>query len=338
MGFLTLGRRFLNNQHDIIDDRIDVTTRGLLGLTVACARCHDHKYDPIPTKDYYSLYGVFASSTEPKNLPLLGEPEPTPEYLAFKKELDARHKAVADYQEKNKAELAAKNRKFRDELKTLEKKVDAWQAGSLGAPPRAMVLEDLPQPREPHVFLRGNPGNVGPAVPRQFLQVLAGDKRQPFKSGSGRLELARAIASPNNRLTARVLVNRVWLHHFGHGLVRTPSDFGLRSEPPTHPALLDYLAARFVEDGWSLKKLHKLIMLSSVYQQSSQAPPEVARLDPENKLMTHMSRRRLDFEALRDSLLFVAGQLDSKMGGAAVEMFEAKTSKRRTVYGFIDRQ
>jgi hypothetical protein len=338
MGYLTLGRRFLNNQHDIIDDRIDVTTRGLLGLTVACARCHDHKFDPIPTKDYYSLYGVFSSSTEPKELPLLGEPPDTPEYHAFDKELKARQQAVADYQVKNKAELDANNRKFKDALRALEKKVKALEASSPGAPPRAMILQDLPKPREPRVFLRGNPGNAGPAVPRQFLGFLSGENRLPFKNGSGRLELAHAIAAPDNPLTARVLVNRLWLHHFGNGLVRTPSDFGLRSEPPSHPALLDYLASCFVEDGWSLKKLHKLIMLSSVYQQGSIPTGDTTKLDPENRLLSHMTRRRLDFEALRDSLLFVSGQLDTTMGGPAVEMFEAKPSKRRTVYGFIDRQ
>jgi hypothetical protein len=337
MGFLTLGRRFLNNQHDIIDDRIDVSTRGLLGLTVGCARCHDHKFDPIPTKDYYSLYGVFASSTEPKELPLLAAPKETPEYLAFAKELKVREQAVDDYRVKNKTELDANNRKFKDELKALQKKVEAWHS-SPAAPPRAMVLEDLPKPREARVFLRGNPGSPGPAVPRQFIGVIAGDHRQPFKEGSGRLEFAQAIASPDNPLTARVLVNRVWLNHFGAGLVRTPSDFGLRSEPPTHPALLDYLANRFVEDGWSLKKLHKLIMLSSVYQQGSQPLPEAAKVDPENRLWSHMNRRRLDFEAMRDALLCVSGQLDTKIGGPAVEMFEAKASKRRTVYGFIDRQ
>jgi hypothetical protein len=150
--------------------------------------------------------------------------------------------------------------------------------------------------------------------------------------------LAQAIAAPDNPLTARVLVNRVWLHHFGNALVRTPSDFGLRSEPPTHPALLDFLAARFVEDGWSIKKVHKLIMLSSVYQQSSQTSAAAGRDDVENRLLSHQNRRRLDFEAMRDALLFVSGQLDTKQGGPAVEMFEGKTSQRRTVYGFIDRQ
>lgn len=338
MGFLTLGRRFLNNQHDIIDDRIDVTTRGLLGLTVACARCHDHKYDPIPIKDYYSLYGVFASSTEPGDLPLIAEPERNAEYLAFEKELKVREKAVVDFQDKNKAELAANNRKFRDELRALQKKVDAWKATSTAAPPRAMVLVDLPKAREPRVFVRGNPNNPGPQVPRQFLQVLAGDNRAPFKDGSGRLEMARAIASADNPLTARVLVNRVWQHYFGQGLVRTPSDFGVRSDPPTHPALLDYLAARFVEEGWSLKKLHRLILLSATFQQGSNGPADIHKIDPENRWLSHMPRRRLDFEALRDSLLFVAGALDLKQGGAAVDMFEAKSSKRRTLYGSIDRQ
>jgi hypothetical protein len=338
MGFLTLGRRFLNNQHDIIDDRIDVTTRGLLGLTVACARCHDHKYDPIPARDYYSLYGVFNSSAEPKELPLLGEPERTPEYVAFEQELQVRQKAVSDYAEKNKAELAANNRKFRDELKALQKKVDQWSATSPAAPPRAMVLVDLPKPREPRVLLRGNPNSPGPQVPRQFLHVLAGEQRQPFKDGSGRLELARAIAAPDNPLTARVLVNRVWLHHFGKGLVRTPSDFGLRSEPPTHPQLLDYLATRFMAEGWSIKKLHRLILLSSAYRQGSRAGADAQRIDPENRLISHMNRRRLDFEAMRDALLFVAGRLDLRMGGPPVEMFEGKSSNRRSVYGFIDRQ
>jgi hypothetical protein len=338
MGYLTLGRRFLNNVHDIIDDRIDVSTRGLLGLTVGCARCHDHKYDPIPQKDYYSLYGVFASSVEPRDLPQIGEPEQTPAYLAFAKELKARQEAVERFREKHRAELAAGNRKFRDELRALRKKVDHLKATSPAAPPQAMVLEDRPTPVTPHVFLRGNPNNPGPVVPRQFLQVLSSDRRQPFKEGSGRLELARAIASRDNPLTARVLVNRVWLHHFGTGLVRTPSDFGLRSEPPSHPELLDWLAWQFMEDGWSLKKLHRLIVLSRTYQQGSGDNPAAARVDPENRLLWRANRRRLDFEALRDGLLAVSGRLDRRAGGAPVDITRAPFLARRTVYGFIDRQ
>ena len=337
MGYLTLGRRFLNNIHDIIDDRIDVVSRGLLALTVTCARCHDHKYDPIPTKDYYSLYGVFASSVEPKDLPLIGEPQRTPAYLAFEKKLKELEQDVTRFRETNKKELAKGNRKFRDELVALQKKVDAWQATSPNAPPRAMVLVDG-QPMTPHVLIRGNPSRPGPEVPRQFLSVLSKAPRQPFKEGSGRLELARAIVSKDNPLTARVLVNRLWLHHFGAGLVNTPSDFGLRSEPPTHPELLDYLAWRFMEDGWSIKKMHRLIMLSRVYQQAGGDNPQAAKSDPENRLWWKFRRQRLDFEALRDSLLAVSGKLDRKMGGAAVDILEAPFSGRRTVYGFLDRQ
>src|SRR5205823_5461585 len=162
-----------------------------------------------------------------------------------------------------------------DQLKALRSDLEKLKATSPGAPPRAMSLEDSANLYHPHVFVRGNPNNQGEAVPRQFLQVLSGPDRQPFHEGSGRLELARAIVSKSNPLTARVLVNRVWLHHFGAGLVHTPSDFGLRSDPPTHPELLDYLAATFMENSWSIKQLHRLTMLSSAYQQASD-PPAVA--------------------------------------------------------------
>jgi hypothetical protein len=272
MGFLTLGRRFLNNKHDIIDDRIDVVTRGLMGLTVACARCHDHKYDPIPAKDYYSLYGVFASTTEPKDAP------------------------------------------------------------------SALRLADAPKPFDPYVFLRGRQENHGDRVPRQFLAVVAGDERQPFQRGSGRLELAQAIASPDNPLTARVLVNRVWSYHFGAGLVRTASDFGARSDPPSHPELLDFLSRRFIDEGWSIKNLHRLILNSSVYQQESRHRPEAAAVDPENLLLWKMNRQRLDFEAQRDATLAAAGRLDLTIGGPSVKLTERPFPQRRTIYAFIDRQ
>jgi mono/diheme cytochrome c family protein len=338
MGYLTLGRRFLNNTADIIDDRIDVVTRGLLGLTVTCARCHDHKFDPIPTKDYYSLYGVFSNSEEPKELPEVGTPERTPAFEAYEKELKKLEKDLAEYQEKHKEELKAKNQKIKREQVALRNKIDHLKATNPAAPPRAMALQDLPKVHEPQVFLRGNPNNRGEQVPRQFLLVLAGDQRQPFHEGSGRLELARAIATKDNPLTARVLVNRVWLHHFGAGLVRTPSDFGLRGEQPTHPELLDYLAARFMEEGWSIKKLHRLIVLSNAYQQSSDATSELREIDPENRLLSHMNRQRLDFEEMRDALLFVAGKLDLKVGGPAMDITSRPFARRRTVYGFIDRQ
>src|SRR5260221_63334 len=485
LGFLTLGRRFLNNQPDIIDDRIDVVARGTMGLTVACARCHDHKFDPIPSKDYYSLYGVFASCSEPANKRLMGKEALTkysPEYVAERasregelktlreeKQSDARAKLrlqageylllahdSAQLSDKSKQEALTRERKLdpgvaqrwmnsletwskshhpifapwfafsalpeeefeakagelaakfagasngtnainpevtrmfteapgslkevagrygklfgevdkqwrellaakgqtnnasatnalqpsalpdsnrealrqilygedappeveagslrrlldtpaQQKLRALQRKVDELDATHPGAPPRAMALEDNSSPSKPHVFVRGNPNNQGEEVPRQFLQVLAGEKRQPFQHGSGRLELAQAIASTNNPLTARVLVNRVWLHHFGATLVRTPSDFGTRAEPPTHPELLDYLASRFMEGSpsegkgkpagfgaWSLKALHRLIMLSSAYQQSSENNLQAAKIDPGNQLLWRMNRGRLD--------------------------------------------
>ena len=207
-----------------------------------------------------------------------------------------------------------------------------------GAPARAMVINDAPQPVEPHVFIRGNPGRPGKAVPRRFLRLLAEPDRRPFQKGSGRLEMARAIADPKNPLTARVLVNRAWLWHFGKGLVDTPSDFGLRSDPPSHPELLDYLASEFIASGWSLKTLHRRIMLSSTYQQRSEPRADGLERDPENRLVWRFNRQRLDFESMRDSLLAVSGVLDPAIGGPAASITEPPFSTRRTIYGFIDRQ
>jgi hypothetical protein len=338
MGFLTLGRRFLNNTHDIIDDRIDVVSRGLLGLTVTCARCHDHKFDPIPTADYYSLYGVFANSVEPAQLPTIAAAESSEASRAFEREIGALQTEVDKFKEAHKTELQSGNRKFRDELRTLKKKVDQLRVSHPGSPAQAMVLNDAPRPVEPHILKRGNPNNRGPAVPRRFLAVLSGPERKAFTQGSGRLELAQAIAARDNPLTARVMVNRIWLHHFGAGLVRTPSNFGLRGELPTQPGLLDYLAATFMDSGWSVKKIHRLILLSSTYQQSSVDRPAYRECDPDNRLLWKMNRQRLEFEPLRDALLAAAGRLDRTMGGRAVEVLTSPFPPRRAVYGFIDRQ
>ncbi len=496
MGFLTLGRRFINNQQEIIDDRIDVTTRGLMGLTVTCARCHDHKFDPIPTKDYYSLYGVFASSIEPTDLPLIAKPAENASYQAFEKELKARENVVNKFREERAAQITgelrapakiseyllaahdasklddgalrdlAKQRdlrpyfierwrafvrdtaktshailspwhaitslrandftnkvsavlapftntnaapakpvnplvarafatppaslkeaaqrygallgkaapsdpavgkdeealrqllrakgnpldapiadfeKFmgrddRNKLVVLQKKVEEWKISSPDAPARAHSLADAPKPTEPVVFVRGNAGNRGPQVPRQFLEVIVGTERTPFSKGSGRLEMAQAITSATNPLTARVIVNRIWMHHFGQGFVRTPSDFGLRADPPSHPELLDYLAQRFVAEGWSLKKLHRTIMLSATYQQTSDDRADALLKDSSNLLLWKKNRHRLEFEAMRDSLLFVSGQLDLTMGGKPVELTKDPFPVRRAVYAYIDRQ
>jgi hypothetical protein len=174
-------------------------------------------------------------------------------------------------------------------------------------------------------------------VPRQFLAVLSGEKRRPFTQGSGRLELAQAVASPDNPLTARVLVNRVWGWHFGQGLVRTPSDFGTRSDPPSHPELLDHLAATFVADGWSVKRLHRRILLSSAYRQRSDDRPDCRGTGPENMLLWRMNRQRLDFEATRDALLAVGGRLDGTLGGPSVADVLGPAARRRTLYGRLDR-
>ena len=229
------------------------------------------------------------------------------------------------------------DRPSQETMQKLRKAVQDWCITGAGAPPRAMALKDTPQPYDPHVFKRGNPNQPGEAVPRRFLQVLAGETRQPFTHGSGRLELARAIVDRRNPLTARVLVNRVWQHHFGAGLVHTPSDFGMRGEPPSHPELLDYLATFFMDSGWSVKKLHRLILLSAVYQQRSDDRADCRPVDPENALLWKMDRRRLDFEAMRDALLAVSGRLDGRVGGPPVKDIFGPGARRRTVYAHVDR-
>jgi len=201
-----------------------------------------------------------------------------------------------------------------------------------------MVLVDAEQITDPRLFVRGNPSSPGEQVPRQFLKALEGDERQRFAHGSGRLDLAKAITSPNNPLTARVLANRVWLYHFGEPLVASPSDFGLRTAPPTNPELLDYLATTLIDSGWSLKALHRTILLSATYQQASADRPECRQVDPDNKLLWRMNRRRLDLEQMRDTLLTLSGRLDSTMYGRPTNMAADPANRRRTVYGMVDRQ
>ena len=205
------------------------------------------------------------------------------------------------------------------------------------SPARAHVLAERPAAYHPRIFLRGDPSRRGPAVPRHFLTALSGDDPKPLAAGTARLDLARAIASATNPLTARVLVNRVWLHHFGAGLVASPSNFGLRGDSPSHPELLDYLAQRFVSEGWSIKQLHRWMMLSSTYQQSSADRPDAVARDPENRLLARMNRQRLDFESLRDAMLATAGRLDLALGGPPVDL-AAADCRRRTLYGLVDRQ
>ena len=487
LGFLTLGRRFLNSTPDIIDDRIDVVMRGTQGMTMACARCHDHKFDPLPTSEYYSLYAIFNSSQEPKELPPLKPFARTKETDEFEAELAVRQKKlddfinsrrelsfgptkIADYltlmlraakepkfnytQEAKRtnlyptvlngwqhvltkklndkdpiwggwyqlkeipdnqfaakyAALIAKPEQFQDALlrAELEKKtpkkfseltaaygallaeahkpdkegVAAWKpwrdlveasngptavtatslistynvadrntrnnleiqvvgfkATSPKSPPHAMVLLDKPKAVQGVVFVRGSASRPGKTVPRQFPSVLTDGKVKEFTEGSGRLDMANAIASKSNPLTARVMANRIWTELVGRSLVETPSDYGVRTPLPKNPQLLEHLAASFMKDEWSMKKLVRSIVLSRTFLQTADVRPEALAKDPDNDFNWRAQRRRLDFEAMRDSMLRVAGRLDaSKIGGQPFNLEANFSEPRRTLYGSIDRQ
>lgn len=473
MGFLTTGRRFLGVEPDIIDDRIDVTTRTVLGLTVACARCHDHKFDPVSAKDYYALYGIFGSSRE-QVTPLRDPPKDDElEKLdrefseRFGKEADAAEKAFLDRVEEYllavldwesvpppdfseivvpDAVVPGQIRRWHAYLGQSRRRQDpvfaAWAALADVGVDRAeealdtalsvshpfvlkrlrvqplqsmedvarvyatlikdamihklddphwepirrvlkasdspliiarehphdiewvftntaqtgikkafasyerrlaalgdraaytVALVDRPVPRNMRLLLRGDYKNQGAEVKRGQLELFKEDSADVTK-GSGRLELAMSLTSDRNPLSARVMMNRLWHHYFGSGLVATNSDFGLRAAPPSHPELLDYLASEFVASGWSLKAMHRLIATSAVFRfAAGEAPMQ----DPDNRWLSVYPRRRLDFEAMRDALLQVSGELDRRLAGPPGPLFGGKASARRALYGKIDRQ
>ena len=497
LGFLTLGLNPFRRTDlpEKIDDRIDVVTRGLMGLSVSCARCHDHKFDPIPTQDYYSLYGVFLNSEEPlEAVPIANTPGTDPLEDAYRARLTRRVNVLRTWERERLEEHRADARRAdsieryllgawrgrgmtgpqlenlaketnlpsyllnrwvsylnragasadpvfilwgrlaaldgpdfagaarkaltgdndlsdanqlvvdefkrkppvspedlvrrhaellgrsdspephadprREALRLTLRGPDAppnvppeefWLVQSEGdkntanglvrqykdaaadyayraAPPHAMGLREVEKPVPVRVFRRGNQNDLGEKAPRRFLKVLSRSDRQPFARGSGRLELARAVADPDNPLTARVIVNRVWHHLFGRGIVETTSDFGARGAAPSHRELLDHLAATFVRDGWSIKRLIRRIVLSDVYQQSSAERKAALGKDPENKRLWRMNRRRLDFEAQRDSLLAVSGRLDMTVGGRSFLPASVPAVPRRTLYSFVERQ
>ncbi len=353
MGFISLSKN--GKTELVIDDRLDTTFRGMMGLTVSCARCHDHKFDPVSTKEYYGIYGVFANSMQ-KAEPLIRDPEPGPKLEEYRKKKGELEKKVTDFinskvteMAKQKPELAKKRpelvkeveRNFRGKIRSLRTAVDKFVADQGMEGDRALIVKDLPKARPQHVYIRGNPARRGEVAPSQFLQAaLPGKTPVPFESGSGRLEMAKAIASADNPLTARVIVNRIWMWHFGEGIVRTVSDFGTQGEKPDHPELLEYLADWFVENGWSVKKLHRLILQSETWAQQAANPSGDGFLpiDPENRLLWKFPRKRLDLEQLRDGMLAVTGELDRKLYGRTEKILEAPYSLRRSVYGFIDRQ
>jgi len=463
-GFLALGPKLVAEQdkvkmfYDIVDEQIDVAGKAFLGLTISCARCHDHKFDPISTKDYYSLASIFASTKQLSQIegtvsklyyaPLVAK-DVAAEYEAHQakvaekqKEIDtvvsaeaARYRdqlapqmaqymisARRVYQDGAKVEdqhldsnvlqrwidylkptkerrphlepwyqadaaslqvvatryqgefiaEAARRTKAQEEFRlrsdearargekppmppkflsgenrfytetalgkgpltfpakepeklytdAARKKIDALivelQNIKKTAPPEppfaCAVAED--QPVEQHVFLRGNPESKGDVVAKRFPTILAGEQQEPINKGSGRMELANWLADPKNPLPARVMVNRIWQGHFGQALVRTPNNFGLAGERPSHPELLDWLAAEFVNQSWSIKKMHRLLLLSSTYQMSADSTPEKGEKDPDNRLLSHFSIRRKTVEEIRDSLLLLDGSLDLTMGGS----------------------
>ena len=291
LGFIGLGHKYYNRGRLDVKaeewaEQVDTLTRSLLGLTVACAQCHDHKYDAFTQKDYYALAGVFAST-----------------------DLVDR---MADGSEIKKDTEAAK------------KRIDTIH----------MVHDKKPQ--NLHVFLRGNTQTKGDIVPRRFLRVLSEGEPKPFTQGTGRLELAESIVSPDNPLTARVVVNRVWSMFFGRGLVTTPSNFGLLGTKPSHPALLDDLAVRFMENGWSMKRLIREMVLSSTYRQCSDESEANRAIDPGNTHLWRMNRRRLSIEQWRDSILAAGDNLE-RTGGKSLELTDKK-NVRRTVYARVSRK
>jgi cytochrome c553 len=325
-GFLALSRRYATAPYELwhltLEDTIDVTGQAFLGLTLRCARCHDHKFDPVTQKDYYGLYAVFAATTFPyggseelaskgfprQNMaPLVPPAEAAPRLEAHRRKLEQLQKQIDE---------GAKNKLPQDKLKALREELKALRRPGLPAdlPAAYAVSDGKPVPQAVH--LRGEPATPGPAVERGVPRFLAGDRviRWPA-DGSGRRELADWVADAKNPLAARVMVNRIWQHHFGRGLVGTPSNFGVRGEVPTHPELLDWLADRFVRDGWSIKALHRHIVLSKTYQLSSAADSADAARDPDNRYRWRFDRRRLDAEALRDALLMVGGRLDRTRPG-----------------------
>ncbi len=329
-GFLALGPKTLVGPQeqrlmDTVDDQIEVTFTAFMGITVHCARCHDHKFDPIPTQDYYAIAGIFRSSetldgvarvrrnvaegrfayTSPQ------DQEKLKRYQQFRQRLLQLQKRESELirqrlRLRNRPEQA---RKLDQQLRQLRRQLRQLEQNPPPLPRMAMGMADRPDPRDIHVLIRGEIRKRGELVPRGFLSVLDGQQAPIPKGQSGRLQLAQWIASPQNPLTARVIVNRVWAHLFGRGLVPTVNNFGTMGQKPSHPKLLDRLAVEFVEQGWSLKRLIRRLVLSRTYRLSSRFDPRCYEVDPDNVLRWRMQPRRLEAEAIRDAMLEVAGLL-----------------------------
>lgn len=327
---------------DMVDDQIDTVGKAFMGLTLGCARCHDHKFDPIAQSDYYALAGIFYSTrmltelgTKGGEITLQRRP------LAPRDVVEKRAGQMKKITDLNAKITELDKKKPRSPAEDLARAVLIKERGTcqkelMPEPPLALAVSEggvpgglFPKIQDVPLHIRGSYTRLGEVVPRALPRFFAGDKQPRISNGSGRRELAGWVASKNNPLTARVIVNRVWQWHFGAGLARTPNNFGLLSEPPSHPELLDWLAARFMADGWSLKKLHRRIVLSAVYQQASTVTPEQLARDPENRWLGRFTPRRLEAEAIRDSMLSVAGRLDPALGGPATHDL---ATARRSIY------
>ncbi len=335
------------------EERVDAVSRTFLGLTVACARCHDHKFDPISSEDYYALAGIFASCKQSER-PVIAESEYEPVRKA-KSDVAKLQDEIKELQKKKPVpkekidELTVRINSIKSSTPLYhtpmanaltEESLHVVRAGK--TPQDGTRLEYRPEPRDLPLFIRGNANRPGAIVPRRFLTVLSpvsetATAPKPFQNGSGRLELAHAITSDAASLAARVIVNRIWLAHFGSGLVATPSNFGDQGERPTHPELLDDLAARFIANSWSIKWLHREILLSATWQQSSEQIKQTVTADPGNRWLSRMNRLRLDFESWRDAILTASGVLDLTMGGPSLAI-DSADNRRRTIYATVHRR
>jgi len=393
-GFLAVGPKPLAQQdrvkmiYDVVDEQIDTLSKAVLGLSIACARCHDHKFDPITTKDYYSLAAIFANTRSFRDLGRPGSVSYlhyTPlDQAAWDRYMDHRRRMWAKRMEMEAAhdeDLAAvpNSQPWRDKLASWRKRFQTEAGLDRALPERpkpddpAFDIKDSPKtaalraewqalektlPPEPalasavcegpaveqRVFLRGDHHSPGEVAPKAFPAILARGEQPAIRAGSGRTELARWITRADNPLTARVMVNRIWQGHFGEGLVRTPNNWGLTGERPTHPELLDWLARRFVDAGWSVKQAHREIVLSSAYRMSATAAADALRKDPSNRLLSRFPRRRLTIEEIRDGMLAVSGSLDRTFGGSLMGdpakkrgQVKPEDSRRRTVYLHVRR-
>ncbi len=341
-GFFALGPSYSSDGGDpvataqakseTLDDRVDTFSRTFLGLTMACARCHDHKFDPIPIQDYYSIAGIFNNSKGGET-PLVGA-EVVREYQEVRRPINELRVKVRDVRQ-----TAGKEKRPVSDEEQMQ--IEAWQAESdkldEESPPKYAFVHTLSDTggEDMRVAVRGNLMKPGQVAPRRFLRLIEGKEREHFTEGSGRRQLADAVVDPGNPLTARVIVNRIWMNHFGRALVRTPSNFGTLGEKPTHPELLDWLASTFMESGWSIKSLHRTIMMSATYRSSSAFDERAFSADGDNRSIWRMNARRMDVETWRDSLLAVTNELDVSLGGPPVE--NIVDSNRRTLYASVSR-